>query len=298
MTGSYARAVFLAVDAHGRIARFEDRPAGAAHSMDTDWYAVDREGRVALLRSGEEGAVPWDAHRQYWDEAYDDLVIARIASTSPAEPFSEEAALRRAREAATDPVEAKLLDQILAGDRASRLVYTDWLEQHGRPRRAWSLRDRAVFQVGRELRPIEAEQLPDCWSGVLRFASRDFLELFREEFAPQAWRELDAPLGMTHAVAIGEIYEYQFTDYWNAGVIASAYLLERPVDPEFAGLYEYSCSFSGPYRRSAVPREPLLVAQLPASVQSRFGALRIPRAFDTATEIDPIAFARCHEWNT
>ena len=30
----------------------------AAHSMDTDWYAVDRDGHVALFESGEAGAVP------------------------------------------------------------------------------------------------------------------------------------------------------------------------------------------------------------------------------------------------
>lgn len=29
----------------------------AAHSMDTDWFAVDRDGRVALFDSGENGAV-------------------------------------------------------------------------------------------------------------------------------------------------------------------------------------------------------------------------------------------------
>jgi hypothetical protein len=30
----------------------------AAHSMDTSWYAVDREGHVAYFWSGESGAVP------------------------------------------------------------------------------------------------------------------------------------------------------------------------------------------------------------------------------------------------
>ena len=30
----------------------------AAHSMDTSWYAVDREGHVAYFWSGEAGAVP------------------------------------------------------------------------------------------------------------------------------------------------------------------------------------------------------------------------------------------------
>src|SRR5262245_9213183 len=30
----------------------------AAHSMATDWFAVDRDGHVALFESGESGAVP------------------------------------------------------------------------------------------------------------------------------------------------------------------------------------------------------------------------------------------------
>ncbi|HVE41112.1 MAG TPA: hypothetical protein VNM14_14555 [Planctomycetota bacterium] len=33
----------------------------AAHSMDTDWFAVDKCGHVALFRSGESGAVPVEA---------------------------------------------------------------------------------------------------------------------------------------------------------------------------------------------------------------------------------------------
>jgi hypothetical protein len=30
----------------------------AAHSMDTQWFAIDRDGRVASFSSGESGAVP------------------------------------------------------------------------------------------------------------------------------------------------------------------------------------------------------------------------------------------------
>jgi hypothetical protein len=37
----------------------EDFPA--AHSMDTDWFAVDRDGQVALFISGENGSVVGDA---------------------------------------------------------------------------------------------------------------------------------------------------------------------------------------------------------------------------------------------
>ena len=36
----------------------------AAHSMDTRWFAIDRDGHVALMESGEGGAVPTDGASQ------------------------------------------------------------------------------------------------------------------------------------------------------------------------------------------------------------------------------------------
>src|SRR3569833_2795058 len=33
----------------------------AAHSMDTEWFAVDRDGYVAVFETGEAGAMPADA---------------------------------------------------------------------------------------------------------------------------------------------------------------------------------------------------------------------------------------------
>jgi hypothetical protein len=36
----------------------------AAHSMDTGWFAVDRDGHVAYFYSGEAGAVPAEARRE------------------------------------------------------------------------------------------------------------------------------------------------------------------------------------------------------------------------------------------
>ncbi len=41
----------------------DDYPA--AHSMDTDWFAVDVDGNVAILRSGEDGLLPleWEKVR-------------------------------------------------------------------------------------------------------------------------------------------------------------------------------------------------------------------------------------------
>jgi len=41
---------------------FADYPA--AHSMDTEWFAIDDEGRVALFTSGEAGVLPETAQAQ------------------------------------------------------------------------------------------------------------------------------------------------------------------------------------------------------------------------------------------
>jgi hypothetical protein len=51
----------------------------AAHSMDTVWFAIDRDGHVACFDSGEAGAVPSEAFAG--DEAY--RAHDRLAQTLP-----------------------------------------------------------------------------------------------------------------------------------------------------------------------------------------------------------------------
>lgn len=47
-----------------------DFPAG--HSMDTDWFAVDKDGNIAIFDSGEEGAVPIEIENQtFWLELFE-----------------------------------------------------------------------------------------------------------------------------------------------------------------------------------------------------------------------------------
>jgi hypothetical protein len=235
--------MLLGVDLRGHIAAFEARPDNAAHSMDTDWYAVDRHGHVAQLSSGEEGAVPWEAHRQYWAELYEDLAIARI-----------EVLLAAA------PVEGR---QILAlGDPAPRP------------------------------RTLSPHELPFLWNGVLRFSDRAYLELFRDEHYPAGWRVIDA-----HTVAVTDVPRPGFLDYWDAGAISRAYVTGRQLSPRSIGLFEYACSFSGPYRRTAVPADPMLVEDLPEPLRGKLGALEISKlSFNVATELDPEPMFRCHTY--
>jgi hypothetical protein len=50
----------------------------AAHSMDTDWFAVDPDGHIAMFHSGEAGAVPVDA-----TATEDDSLLDRLPGLVP-----------------------------------------------------------------------------------------------------------------------------------------------------------------------------------------------------------------------
>ena len=254
--------------------------------MDTDWYAVDANGRVGYMRSGEEGAVPYSAHRQYWRDLFADLVISYVAVNC------EEVAIRRALAAATDPIETKLLSEILAGDRPSRIVYADWLESHGREADGWSPRERAVFYIG-TMRVIDPASLPPQWDGVLQFESAQYLEMFNAEYGVFT-RSID--IGMVYAVAVTGVPKYLFDDYWEAGAIVNAYVIDRELAPHVVGLFEYACSFSGPYHRREVPREPLYVDALPEPIRNLIAQLRIPVSFAATEELEPQRYADCQEY--
>ena len=47
--------MLLGIDPCGHIAAFESRPDNAAHSMDTDWYAVDRDGKPTAAHTYWKG---------------------------------------------------------------------------------------------------------------------------------------------------------------------------------------------------------------------------------------------------
>jgi len=57
----------------------------AAHSMDTEWFAVDKDGFVAVLYTNEEGAVPVNYSRM--QEGADDILesIAEATGVTPTE---------------------------------------------------------------------------------------------------------------------------------------------------------------------------------------------------------------------
>ena len=267
--------------------------------MDTEWYAVDANGRVGHMHSGEEGSVPYNAHRSYWGDLYTELVVARIMSTSPDEPWSERAALQRALDASADPVERALVKQILDGDDASRIVYVDWLESNDKTIAGFP-RDHVIFRVDRELRRISPEELPEEWDCVLRFSHPDYLAMFRDETWRYGgtWRTLDEALGMPDTAAVKGLYSYGFFDFWEAGELETVYVManEYELEPHVLGLYEFSCSFSGAYHRNKVPKHPLLLEHVPEPLRTTLERLRIARSFDSMEHFDPESFGECQRY--
>lgn len=235
----------LAVDDKGQLAFLAPRPTFAAHSMDTDWYAVDRQGHVARWQSGEEGAVPVDALACPWDD-----LIAELA-------------LQRALAVMADDAEAK----------------------------PSSAPAPALVSLEREPRRIGLSELHDPWSGVLQFESAEYHEMFQRECAHWVERPL---VGADHAVAVRDLLTVVFEDYWSAGAIRLACALPPFVSPQALGLFEYSCDFSGPYRRICVPARRLVVHQLPEPLRARLAALQLGLDFGSVESFDPQRKVKCH----
>ena len=286
----------LAVDVRGEIAMFESRPRSAAHSMDTDWYAVDAAGRVAILESGEEGAVPWEAHRQYWDELIGDVAACWIAREHP-EPFSESAKLQRALTSAADPTERALISAILADDRPSRAVYADWLECRGRDPLGWNAAP-TLYALYGGMHAVTPGDLPARWSGVIRFAADEWRAMYLADQAHLDPRALDPELGLSLALSVADIEPWVFDPYWDAGAIAAAYVLDNErMSANDLGLYRYACGFSGPYSRRSVPATPLRIEDLPGALRARLARLTLSRiSFDRADRLDPETFAPCQRY--
>jgi hypothetical protein len=153
-----------------------------------------------------------------------------------------------------------------------------------------------VFEIGGDSRAIDWYAVPREFRGLVRFASRDYLEMCRADRAYGEWRDLDPQLGIPDAAEITDLAHYLFADYWAAGAIVSAYVLPYSVEPRALGLYEYGCSFSGPYHRAAAPTPPLLVADLPEVLRAKLGAVELPLSFAATEAFDPDDLVDCQRY--
>jgi hypothetical protein len=129
----------------------EDFPA--AHSMDTEWFAVDRDGQVALFFTGENGSMPKGAPAANMGE-----VLRALGGSA----------------AAIEALDYTFADAILEFDRLGIHVYEDASDWFSGP----------YVRALRPDRPLHVDQLPPqlrkqvkavCFDG-LRFADKDAIQ--------------------------------------------------------------------------------------------------------------------------
>lgn len=256
----------------------------AAHSMDTTWFAIDRDGQVTYASTGETGELPEDACQEAWVTVYLALLVARIAVERDARPL--------------EPIERTLLAAI-ADDEHAASVYADWCEQHGRKRTGWRTDVRAIYRIEAGYRPVARVALPPLWSGVLVFATDEDVDAFiaRYPIFDDAWRETHAQLGLAHAMTVFDIDSDVFADAWRAGAVA-AFAVETIPEPRDVGFYEYDHSFYDRlYNRTQTPALPITSDALPAPIRERIATLELSVQFALDASFSPRRMTGCRYWS-
>ena len=265
----------------------------AAHSMDTEWFATDQDGYVALFDTGEPGLMPnvlSDTHGLEYCTIVDDVLL----SSEPSVRYDlddffnlgpgtvlREVDFRGPRDTSLTPriatiAEVTQIEDSEAGIKTpgffSRVI--EWGKgKPQRERRTWHelhvdaicwLRDAAILQqlpqTARLLHTGEhlAAWVPDCPAKLLRqlYDENKVLGVMIERFYPPAHR---------------------------------------------FGFYVYECDDynEGPYDRVAVPRRPVKLSELPeaarfASQRVQFDAIR----FAQIEKLQPVDYLPCYGWGT
>ena len=251
----------------------EDFPA--AHSMDTEWYAVDSEGNVGRFETGEAGAAPNSA-MAYRDEAptvadilralppdsgveydIDDLVAipgGPVFNFGWGTQRFETASFSDARSCYS--ILMWLADERLIGVRRVGTTQTGsgvWVR---------------LMSLGRQTDSVTVERIPNS-----KYA-----------------------LGYTEdPVPVGTLQQWI-----QDGLVLKAWVNHR-LSSSRIGIYQYEHGFgiAGPYLRDSVPRRPLKLDQIPEGLRQIIESTRFERrSFERDAAIDPREAGECSSWDS
>jgi hypothetical protein len=230
----------------------------AAHSMDTDWFAVDAEGGVGFFSSGEPGPVPVSVEVQ----GDGDGLLRQIFLTRPDLLLVNTGDGDGDGDGAADAARHFLDDEVAAE--------VNWGQVGMLVRSADALRGvSAKFEWGNPLVTNAGTYVPVCfnlednWEGAVD--RKTFAELHRA--------------GVCHG-CINLFYGGGRTDrigvyYYDAG-----------------DNYQ-----NGPYARGPVPLRPLRLIDLPPDLRAKLGHVRFDRVrFDQTAHLQPLEHMQCQTW--
>jgi hypothetical protein len=254
----------------------------AAHSMDTEWFAVDADGSVALFDSGEAGAVPasfLDAIGEQYN-LWSFLDSWQVASDGTRHVVGDAGQWRLGT--GTREVQSAIEQAI---ERVGEVHFrSQWADGTRQAHRFGSLATQSCYNLVMVLRHEAALSRLRHVQYALRFSGVP-LAVFVDECSVQCVKDL---------LESGELIEGRFVDS-----IAEA--------PRLIGAYGFRHGarhenwISGPYERTHVPARSLRLEDVPPALLQtvttvRFDALR----FSELAAIQPVEQTPCQsrqlEW--
>ncbi len=224
----------------------------AAHSMDTEWFAVDADGNVGVFDTGEDGALPNDAAK----------------GLGPGEPSFDVSlfhAFLRAREIAsgdlrqTEEEISKIVDSLCLPRAPGRQVLVAvrdseperYRDERGQGAAARELISGGDYHILREAKPR--------------------VGLSRAPVGHKRLRELEKSGRLVALLSDDLLREWSFGD---APGGREVFAFGRPHGEE-PGLYE----------RRSVPEHPIRAEDLPEALREDLGALRLAIRFEEAERV-------------
>lgn len=231
----------------------------AAHSMDSTWFAVDRDGHVALFGTGEAGAMPGDAATDE-EEGLTDKLVGALPRTG----------------ALHDPA-------------AGIQVYGDGTEQHHSFYES-ETKIEGVLMFLRSLDPVEEELNRGELFEV--DASQGVAVVWRElpRATYQRLHENKDCLYCTYGNEDEDEDEDEDEEAWRR----SPNLAECGL---FSYTHVTDNWVAGPYARDYQPKQPITLDQLPPEVRRLVGKVRFNElCFRETPSFQPVEHVECEAW--
>lgn len=250
-----------------------DNDFPAAHSMDTEWFAVDAHGHVAHFESGEAGSVPNSALAALEQEQmFVTDAIMQLRPEDGIEYFVDDLLEEPGGPVyeyswATNRFETKPIDELnVIYSVLMRLTDESLLTRRGNASGGILSR---LFSPGNSKRPQ-----------VARIHNSQHILGFVSDSLPKS--ELKS---------------------WIAQGLVNQAWVNRFLEAERIGIFRYSHGesfenwISGPYVRTSQPAQPVKLEQLPESLQRLVRHTRMANTdFSRWCAVDPRAAGQCSSW--
>lgn len=249
----------------------------AAHSMDTDWFAVDANGNIAVFDSSEAGAVPRSATIAEWSNDGFYGFIEQLANDRQGVISLTADVENAAKEATRENLQAMLQK----------------LKDYAGKTLGWTYKNGTTEPLKHE--QFETAELDEL---LLILSTENVIEKL-QSFASVILLFANSPTLIYVDQCPARIVE----DLLSSGEILGGVSFDLYTQEHLLGLFSYRHGdqwenwIAGPYLCERQPSNPLKIEDLPESLQdvlifTKFEALH----FEATNSIQPLEYMQCSTW--